>query len=63
MTFGKVEGTTYTPGTASTGFTDSLGAGFKAPFMASNEVADKTTVVYTAVVWGLVGFLTAKLLS
>lgn len=63
MTFGKVEGTTYTPGTQSTGFFDGVRSGMKAPFMASNEVADKTTVVYTAIMWGLVGFLTAKIMS
>lgn len=63
MAVGTISGNVYTPGT-STGVADNLSAGLTAPFsMDANSVADKTTVAYTAVVYGLIGFLVAKVLS
>lgn len=63
MAVGTISGTTYTPGT-STGVADNLSSGLSAPFsMDANSVADKTTVVYTAVVYGLIGFVLAKIMN
>lgn len=63
MAVGTLSGTTYTPGT-STGVADNISSGLTAPFtMDANSAADKTTVVYTAVVYGLVGFFLAKVMS
>lgn len=62
MAIGTVSGTTYTPGT-STGLRDDLMSGMKAPFMSTNQVADQKTTIFTAVTFGLVGLLIAKMLS
>lgn len=63
MAVGTLSGTTYTPGT-SKGVADNISSGLTAPFtMDANSAADKTTVAYTAVVYGLIGFFLAKVMD
>lgn len=62
MAVGTIAGNAYTPGN-STGFADNVSSGLTAPFsMDDTKVADKTTVVYTAAIYALLGFIVAKVL-